>query len=58
MDDKIISQIEFEISQIDQLFIAYSDLLERAQNNTPDLVEVTTVASVLHSFYNGLKTSS
>lgn len=58
MDDKIISQIEFEISQIDQLFIAYSDLLERAQNNTPDLVEVTAVASVLHSFYNGLKTSS
>ncbi len=55
MADKIISQIAFEIGQINHLFAAYADLLERAQNNTLDLVEVTAVASVLHSFYNGLE---
>lgn len=30
-------------------------LLERVQQGEPDLVEVTAVASVLHSFYNGLE---
>jgi hypothetical protein len=52
---KVISQIAFEIRQVDQLLEAYTDLLERVQRNTPDLVEVTAVASVLHSFYNGLE---
>jgi len=55
LDNKVISQIEFEIGQIDHLFAAYADLLERARDNTPNLVEVTAVASVLHSFYNGLE---
>ena len=45
----------FEIGQIDQLLTAYADLLERVQQRTPDLVEVTAIASVLHSFYNGLE---
>jgi hypothetical protein len=53
--EKVISQVEFEIGQIDQLFKSYADLLERVQKNMPDLVEVTAVASVLHSFYNGLE---
>jgi len=43
------------MGQIDQLLAAYADLLERAQKNTPDLVELTAIASVLHSFYNGLE---
>jgi hypothetical protein len=53
--EKVISQVKFEIGQIDQLFESYADLLERAQKNMPDLVEVTAMASVLHSFYNGLE---
>lgn len=53
--EKVTSQIEFEIGQIDQLFESYTDLLEGVQKNIPDLVEVTAVASVLHSFYNGLE---
>ncbi len=52
---KVISQIKFEIKQIDRLFERYTDLLERVQKGTPDLVDVTAVASVLHSFYNGLE---
>ena len=53
--DKVISQIKFEIEQVDHLFASYADLLEQTQRETPDLVKVTAVASVLHSFYNGLE---
>jgi hypothetical protein len=52
---KVISQIKFEIEQIDHLFELYAGLLERVQEGTPDLVDITAVASVLHSFYNGLE---
>ena len=55
MVKKVVSQVKFEIEQIGLLFEAYADLLERVQRRTPDLVEVTAVASVLHSFYNGLE---
>ncbi|MFB0533999.1 MAG: hypothetical protein ACETWR_03340 [Anaerolineae bacterium] len=55
MVDRVIPQVKFEIGQINHLFESYADLLERAQKKTPDLVEVTAMASVLHSFYNGLE---
>ncbi|OQY19791.1 MAG: hypothetical protein B6I35_11195 [Anaerolineaceae bacterium 4572_32.2] len=55
MVDKVVSQVEFEIGQIDHLFESYTDLLRRVQKEAPDLVEVTAAASVLHSFYNGLE---
>ncbi len=53
--DEIFEQIEFEIQQIDRLFEIYADLLQRVQDKTPDVVELTAIASVLHSFYNGLE---
>jgi hypothetical protein len=53
--DHIVSQMIFEIGQIDQLLTVYADLLERALQRPPDLVEITALASVLHSFYNGLE---
>lgn len=55
MVKEVVSQVTFEIEQIDQLFVVYADLLERARQGTPDLVEMTAMASVLHSFYNGLE---
>ena len=55
MVEKTISQVEFEIGQIDQLLEIYADLLEQVRRETPGLVEVAAVASVLHSFYNGLE---
>jgi hypothetical protein len=53
--ERIVSQIKFEIEQIDHLLASYADLLERTQEQKPDLIQVTAVASVLHSFYNGLE---
>jgi hypothetical protein len=55
LPEKVISQVRFEIEQIDHLFEVYAGLLERARKDTPGLVEVAALASVLHSFYNGLE---
>lgn len=55
MVEKVVSQAEFEIGQIDHLFESYADLLTQTRERAPDLVEITAVASVLHSFYNGLE---
>jgi hypothetical protein len=53
--EKVASQVAFEIGQIDQLLAVYANLWERAQEQVPNLVELTAMASVLHSFYNGLE---
>lgn len=53
--DDVLEQIEFEIGQIEHLLYVYADLLTRVQHKSPDAVEMAAVASVLHSFYNGLK---
>ncbi len=55
MVKKVISRVKFDIGQVDHLLESYADLLERSQRSTLDLVEVTAIASVLHSFYNGLE---
>jgi hypothetical protein len=55
LDNKVISQVNFEISQIDELFKSYSSLLHRIRKVEPNMIEVTACASVLHSFYNGLE---
>jgi hypothetical protein len=53
--EKIISQITFEMGQIDHMFETYAELIEQAGHRELNLVETTAMASVLHSFYNGLE---
>src|SRR4051812_7684446 len=55
LDKKLSIKIKLEIEQIDELFSVYADLLERARHETPNLIEVTALASILHSFYHGLE---
>lgn len=47
--------ILFEIEQIERLLTTYRDLLAKIQDSEPDLVELTAIASVLHSFYTGVE---
>ena len=54
-NERIKSQIQFQIQQIDKLLKMYSQLLKECREKEPDLVEITAIASVLHSFYNGLE---
>ena len=55
MTERVVSQVRFELAQIAQLLAAYADLFTRVQQRPPDLVEITAIASVLHSFYNGVE---
>lgn len=55
MAKKVFAQIRFEIGLIDGLLAAYDDLLQRVQQGAPNLIEIAALASILHSFYNGLE---
>ena len=55
MDSIIKEQIKFKIEDIDKLFLEYELIFEKIQRDIPDLFDMTILASVLHSFYNGLE---
>lgn len=55
LHEKIVKQIFFEISQVDKLLETYEELLDKCLSNEPDVVEMTALAGVLHSFYNGIE---
>ena len=51
--ENVRSNIAFEIDEINHLFELYNDLLQ--VNSSPVLLEITSMASVLHSFYTGIE---
>jgi len=53
--ESITGQIQFEMEQIDRLFEFYAGLLADSRQRVPDLIEMTALGSVLHSFYNGVE---
>lgn len=54
LPDRVYEDIDFELGEIDLLFELYKqELLDLEE--APNLVELTALASVLHSFYNGIK---
>jgi GTP1/Obg family GTP-binding protein len=53
--DRAIKQINVRIELIEELLEVYAPLFERVQHGTPDLIETTAFASVLHSFYTGIE---
>lgn len=55
LPEEIKEKIEFGISEIDHEFQSYKLLFDLIRLRTPDLVEMTALASVLHSFYNGVE---
>jgi hypothetical protein len=55
LSERVIVEIQFDIEQIEHLFASYATLFERALQIRPNLIETTAIASVLHSFYNGLE---
>lgn len=48
-------KIQFEIEEIDRLLESYAFLINHCKDMTPDLVELTAIATILHSFYNGIE---
>lgn len=55
LPEDVKKKIVFEISEIDREFESYRMLFDLVKLRAPDLVEMTALASVLHSFYNGLE---
>ena len=53
--NEMVDKINYQIGQIDKLLEKYSDLIKESQQNPPNHVEITALASVLHSFYHGLE---
>jgi hypothetical protein len=55
LDNGLKAKIVFEISQIDKLFNDSKPLLDLCKLKTPDFIEMSAAALVLHSFYNGIE---
>lgn len=54
--DKVKEAIETEFGEIESLFQLYKkELFDLDLEKTPSLLELTSFASVLHSFYNGIE---
>jgi hypothetical protein len=55
LHDSIRRKILHEIQQIDQLLESFQPLLDVTRVREPDLVELSALATVLHSFYGGIE---
>lgn len=55
LPEDVKEKIIFNISEIDREFESYKLLFDLIKQRTPDLLEMTALASVLHSFYNGIE---
>jgi len=55
LDEKLKIKIVFEISQIDKLLNESKPLLDLCKLKTPDFIEMSAAALLLHSFYNGIE---
>jgi hypothetical protein len=55
LDEKLKLKIIFEISQIDKLLNDGKPLLDLCKLKTPDFIEMSASALLLHSFYNGIE---
>ena len=51
----MIKKIKFQVEQIDELLRVYARLFKDCREKKPELLEITALGSVLHSFYNGLE---
>ncbi len=55
MSDKLRKQIDVEREQINRLIDEHRSLLEKAASENPTTIEVSALASLLHSFYSGIE---
>ena len=55
MYKELIEEIEFQISQIDKQFEEFDTYFDNMNYETPDITQVTVMASILHSYYTGVE---
>lgn len=47
--------IKVDLAQLDLLLATYTSLIDQVQQQSPDVVELAALATVLHSYYNGVE---
>ncbi|MGD0007925.1 MAG: hypothetical protein ABSE93_05190 [Terriglobia bacterium] len=57
MWDKLRKQVTVEQQQLHRLLETYRPLIEKCAVSPPDDIELSAVAAMLHSFYNGFESS-
>ena len=55
MDKNVKIKIGHEISRIEQLLSDAKPLIDLCNTKEPDFIEITAMAHILHSFYNGVE---
>ena len=55
MLEEVLDHIKVEIKQLERLFAEYDDFLRYLKREEPNKIELMAIASILHSFYNGLE---
>jgi len=55
VSDKLRKQIDVERQQLDRLIDEHRALLERCVSHGPSTIEVSALATLLHSFYSGIE---
>jgi hypothetical protein len=53
--DSLQEQVALERRQLHRLFSVYRPLLEKCAASAPDDIELSALAAMLHSFYNGME---
>jgi hypothetical protein len=57
VSDKLRKQIAVERQQLNRLIDEHRPLLERCASTAPNTIEVSALATFLHSFYSGIENS-
>ena len=53
--EKIQEKIKIELANIDKEIEVFNLLLKKISSKEPDNIEIRSIASILHSFYNGVE---
>ena len=57
MSDKLRKQINVERQQLNRLIDEHRPLLESCASSEPNAIELSALATFLHSFYSGIENS-
>ena len=55
MSDKLQKQVSVELEQLHRLLRTHQPLLDKCRNTSPNQIELSALAAMLHSFYTGIE---